>query len=206
MPIAQSSPLLTYQTAQRKPSKPLEQSYLEWWGQNYEGFGHNHKHYIRGELTRCIMKVHHAYCKTLTWITDVLGICELHRQLVKNDGKVNAVCFQKILEENLHSSGRKLHMGCTRTFQNDSDPEQKVRSTFLWLQQKEVKVLGVAILVSWPQHHWASLEISQTCSSCKTVYRIWRYLARKNGQLYHLRKLRCLIHNYYKKTSSCHWC
>lgn len=89
MPIAQSSPLLTYQTAQRKPSKPLEQSYLEWWGQNYEGFGHNHKHYIRGELTRRIMKVPHAYCKTLTWITDVLGICELHRQLVKNDGKVS---------------------------------------------------------------------------------------------------------------------
>lgn len=72
MPIAQSSPFLTYQTAQKKALKPLEQSYLEGWGQNYEVFGHNHKHYIwRG--------VNKAYDEStpscLLWNTDVDHWC-----------------------------------------------------------------------------------------------------------------------------------
>ena len=42
--------------------------------------------------------------------------------LVKIDGRINAAFYQKILEENLHSSARKLRMGRTWMFQYDNDP------------------------------------------------------------------------------------
>lgn len=71
MPIAQSSPFLTYQTAQKKASKPLEQSYLEGWGQNYEVFGHNHKHYI----WRGVNKAYDESTPCLLWNTDVDHWC-----------------------------------------------------------------------------------------------------------------------------------
>ena len=49
--------------------------------------------------------------------------------LVKVDGKMNAVCYQKIPEEHLQSSARKLRMGRTWTFQHDNDPKHKAKST-----------------------------------------------------------------------------
>ena len=44
-------------------------------------------------------KAHHSYCETWRWIAEVLGTCELQRHRVKIDSKINAACYQKILEE-----------------------------------------------------------------------------------------------------------
>ena len=60
--------------------------------------------------------------------------------MVKIDGKMNAPCYQKILEENLHSSVRKLCMGRTRMFQHDNDPKRKVKSTCYWLKSVATSV------------------------------------------------------------------
>ena len=64
--------------------------------------------------------------------------------LVKIDGKMNAACYQKILQENLLSTAKKLHMRHTWTFQYDHDPKHKAKWTCHWLQQNKVKVL------EWP--------------------------------------------------------
>ena len=74
--------------------------------------------------------------------------CENYKgtgNLVKIHGKkMNAACYQKILEDNLYSSAQKLRVGCTWTFQNENDPKHKAKLTRHWLQQKIVKV------VEWP--------------------------------------------------------
>uniref|UniRef100_A0AAY5KY04 Tc1-like transposase DDE domain-containing protein n=1 Tax=Esox lucius TaxID=8010 RepID=A0AAY5KY04_ESOLU len=59
-------------------------------------------------------------------------------------GKMNAACYQKILADHLHSSARKLCMGCSWTFQHDNDTKHKGKLTPQWLQQKKLKVLA------WP--------------------------------------------------------
>ena len=64
--------------------------------------------------------------------------------LCKTDDKMNAACYQKVLEENFHSSAQKLRMRCTWIFQYDDDPKQKAKPTHHWLQQNKVKVL------EWP--------------------------------------------------------
>lgn len=61
--------------------------------------------------------------------------------LVRIDGKMNAACYQKVLEEDLPSSAWKLHMRRTWTLQHDHDPKHQAKWTCHWLQQKHLKVL-----------------------------------------------------------------
>lgn len=94
-------------------------------------------------------------------------------------------------QTNLHSSARKLRMACTWTFQHGKDLKHKAKSTCHRLQQNKVKVLE-RLSVSWPQYHLAtvgkSVQIMQDISA--RLYRNWRLFAKKNGQLYHLRRWR----------------
>lgn len=70
--------------------------------------------------------------------------------LVKIDGKMNAACYQIILEENLHSSAQKLCMRRTvlECSNNDNNPKHKAKSICHWLQQHKVTVLDRR-----PQYH-----------------------------------------------------
>lgn len=103
-----------------------------------ELFGHNHKRYIWRGVNKAynekytIPTVKHGGGSLMFW-----G-CVSYRG---TGNKMNAACYQKILEENLHSSAWKLHMGHTWTFQHDNDPKHKAKSTCQWLQQNKVKVL-----------------------------------------------------------------
>lgn len=133
-----------------------------------ELFVHNHKRYVwRG--------VNEAYDEKYTIPTVKHGGGSLMfwgcgtGNLVKIDGKMNAVCYQKILEQNLHSSARNLRMGHIWTFQHDNDPKHKAKSTCHWLQQNKVKVL------EWPSQSPdlniidPLLQDLKACSSCKTA-------------------------------------
>uniref|UniRef100_A0A8C5MDJ7 Uncharacterized protein n=1 Tax=Leptobrachium leishanense TaxID=445787 RepID=A0A8C5MDJ7_9ANUR len=116
-----------------------------------------------------------------------------------NSLQMNAVCYQNILEENLHSSSRKLRIGHTWTFQHDNDPKHKAKSTCHWLQQHKVKVLEwhPHLLTSISLSHSGKISNMQFMQDSPRIYRNWRLLAKETGQLYHLRKR--LIHKCHKR-------
>lgn len=121
--------------------------------------------------------------------------------LVKMDGKMNAVCYQKILEENLHSSARKLRMGRTWTFQHDNDPKHKAKSTCHWLQQNKVKVL------EWPSQspdlniiepHWGDLKRAVHARQPKNLQELEAFCQKEWAAL-PSEKIKSLIHKYHKR-------
>ena len=168
-------------------------------------FGCNHKHYIWREVNKAydekhtIPAVEHGGGSLMFW-----GCVSFSGtgNMVKIDGKMNAPCYQKILEENLHSSVRKLCMGRTRMFQHDNDPKRKVKSTCYWLK-------SVATSVSWPQYHWDTLGRSQICSSCKTAPQEFTgtggFLLRRMGS-FTIWENKVPHPQLSQKTSSHHWC
>ena len=81
-------------------------------------------------------KVHHSYCDHGGGSLMFWGFVSYKGgNLVKLDGKMNAACYQKILEENLHPSAWKLRMSCTWMFQHD----KMTKSICHWLQQKKME-------------------------------------------------------------------
>lgn len=107
-------------------------------------FGHIHKHYLWRGINKAFDKritsttANHRGASLISW-----G-CVSSRataNLVKMNFRMNAACYQKILEEMFHSSVWKLHMSCTWTFQHDNDPKHKAKSNCHWLQQNKMKVL-----------------------------------------------------------------
>lgn len=80
---------------------------------------------------------------TQRWLADVLGPCVSYTgtaNLPKTDGKMNAACYRKMLEENLHSSAQKPRVGLERSnvtaIQNTRLPPPVVGYS-----RKKVKVL-----------------------------------------------------------------
>lgn len=67
--------------------------------------------------------------------------------------KINTKCYQNYYEY-LHMSGQKLCMERTWIFQHDKDSKHKVKST---CSRRVRWSSGVAIPVSSPQYHWATL-------------------------------------------------
>lgn len=121
--------------------------------------------------------------------------------LVKIDGKMNATCYQKILEDNLHSSAQKLRMRRTWTFQHDNDPKHKAKSTCVWLQQKKVKVL------EWPSQSpdlniieplWGDLKRAVHARQPKNLQDLEAFCQEEWAAL-PSEKIKCLIHNYHKR-------
>lgn len=110
--------------------------------------------------------------------------------LVKIDGKMNTVCYQKWLEENLHSSARKLCMGRTWIFQHDNDLKHKAKSTCHWLQQNKWWFWSghLSLLTSILFSHSGEISSGQFIKDSPRIYRNWRPFAKKNGQFYHQRK------------------
>lgn len=109
----------------------LEQNHSEWWDPNWI-FGHNNKWYIwRGvnqtykeRYTIPTMK-HRGGSLMFWWCVSY----KCTGNLVKIDGKMNGICYQKVREKNLHLSAWKLRMGPTCIFQHDNDPKQRAKST-----------------------------------------------------------------------------
>ncbi|KAJ8375604.1 hypothetical protein SKAU_G00061840 [Synaphobranchus kaupii] len=65
-------------------------------------------------------------------------------RLVLIEGKMNAVKYTEILEENLLQSALDLRLGRRFTFQHDNDPKHTAKRTKEWLRRKSVHVL------EWP--------------------------------------------------------
>lgn len=106
--------------------------------------------------------------------------------LARTDDKTNAAHYQKILEENLHSSAQKLCMGRSWTFQH-VDPKYKVKSTSQWLQPKKVQVLerpSQSLDLNIIEIRWGDLKRAVQVHT--KIYRNCRDVAKKNGHLYHV--------------------
>lgn len=169
-----------------------------------ELFGHNHKRYIWRGVNKAyderytIPTVKHGGGSLMFW-----G-CVSYKgtgNLVKIDGKMNAVCYQKILEESLHSSARKLRMGRTWTFQHDNDPKHKAKSTCHWLQQNKVKVL------EWPSQSpdlniieplWGDLKRAVHARQPKNLQELEAFCQEEWAAL-PSEKIKSLIHKYHKR-------
>lgn len=102
-------------------------------------FSHNFKNYVwRKVNVWCDEKHTIPAMKLEGGSLTFQGFVSYTGNLVKTDGKINGECYPKILEDNLHSSAWKLRIGRIWVFQHDSDPKQKAKSTFHWLQKKKV--------------------------------------------------------------------
>ncbi|XP_077328148.1 general transcription factor 3C polypeptide 6 isoform X2 [Lithobates pipiens] len=121
--------------------------------------------------------------------------------LVKIDCKMNTICYQKILEEYLHSSARKLCMGHTWTFQHDNDPKHKAKLTCHWLQQNKVKVL------EWPSQFpdlniieplWEDLKHAVHARQPRNLQELEAFCQEEWAAL-PSEKIKSLIHKYHKK-------
>lgn len=87
----------------------------------------------------------------------------------------------------MHSSAWKLQMWRTWTFQHDNDAKQKAKLACHWLQQNKVTWQSPDLNIIEPL--WGDLKLAVHARQPKK-YRNWRLFARKNGQIYHLRKYR----------------
>ena len=112
------------------------------------------------ESTRPMMKCQHSYCETQRWITDVFGKCELQKVVPYTWSKLMAK-MQHVIRKYWRKICSHQPWSCTW--------EVRGRSSINWLLQKKREGSEVAISVSWPQYHWATLGRCQTCSSCKTA-------------------------------------
>lgn len=112
-----------------------------------ELYGHNHQRYVWREVNQAfqekntIATVKHGGGSLMLW-----GCVSANGtgNLVRIEGKLNAAGYQKILEENLRESVRKLGMGRNWTLQQDNDPKHTAKSVQKWLNENKVKVL------QWP--------------------------------------------------------
>lgn len=169
-----------------------------------ELFGKNYKRYVwRGinnayDEKNTIPTVKHGGGSLMFW-----G-CVSYKgtgNLVKVEGKMNAASYQKILEENLHSSARNLRMGRTWTFQHDNDPKHKAKSTCQWLQQHKVKVL------EWPSQSpdlniieplWGDLKRAVHARQPKNLQALEAFCQEEWAAL-PSEKIKRLIDNYHKR-------
>lgn len=169
-----------------------------------ELFGKNYKRYVwRGinnayDEKNTIPTVKHGGGSLMFW-----G-CVSYKgtgNLVKVEGKMNAASYQKILEENLHSSARNLRMGRTWTFQHDNDPKHKAKSTCQWLQQHKVKVL------EWPSQSpdlniieplWGDLKRAVHARQPKNLQELEAFCKEEWAAL-PSEKIKRLIDNYHKR-------
>lgn len=163
-----------------------------------ELFGHNHKRYIWRGVNKAyderytIPTVKHGGGSLMFW-----GCVSY-----KGTGNLmNAACYQKILEQNLHLSARKLRMGRTWTFQHDNDPKHKAKSTCHWLQQNKVKVL------EWPSQSpdlniieplWGDLKRAVHARQPKNLQELEAFCQEEWAAL-PSEKIKSLIHNYHKR-------
>lgn len=112
-----------------------------------ELYGHNHQRYVWRQVNQAfqekntIATVKHGGGSLMLW-----GCVSANGtgNLVKIEGKLNAVGYQKILEENLQDSARRLGMGRNWMLQQDNDPKHTAKSVQKWLTENRVKVL------QWP--------------------------------------------------------
>ena len=114
---------------------------------------------------------------------------------------MNAACYQKILEENLHSSAQKLHMRRTWTFTHDNDPKHKDKWTCHWLQQNKVKVL------EWPSQSpdlniieplWGDLKPAVHARQSKNLQELEAF-CQEEWSVLPSEKIKTLIHNEHKR-------
>ena len=197
------------QYAKQHRDKPLDFWNKVIWSDEakIELFGHNHKRYIWRGVNKAydekytIPTVKRGGGSLMFW-----GCMSYTGNLVKTDSRMNAAFYQKLLEENLHSSARKLRMGCTWMFQHDNDPTHKAKSTCHWLQQKKVKVL------EWPSQFpdlniieplWGDLNRAVHARQPKNSQELEAFCQEEWAAL-PSEKIKCLIHNYHKETPSCH--
>uniref|UniRef100_A0A8C5QY76 Uncharacterized protein n=1 Tax=Leptobrachium leishanense TaxID=445787 RepID=A0A8C5QY76_9ANUR len=88
---------------------------------------------------------------------------------------MNSLQYQEILDDNVMQS---LLMGRTWTFQHYNDPKHKAKSTCHWLH----------LMTSISLNHSGEISNVQFMQDSPRIYRNWRLFAKKNGQLYHLRR------------------
>lgn len=119
---------------------------------------------------------------------------------MKIDGKMNVARYQKIQADNLHSSARKLRMGCSWTFQHDN-PKHKAKLTLQWLTQKKVKVL------EWPSQSpdlniieplWGDLKCKVHSRRPKTLHDLGAFCQDEWAAI-RPAKIWGFIDNYYKR-------
>ena len=61
--------------------------------------------------------------------------------MVRVDGKMDGAKWRPILEEKSVDCAKALRLGWRFTFQQDSDPEHKVRAAMEWFKTKHIHVL-----------------------------------------------------------------
>ncbi len=93
----------------------------------------------------------------LVWWTSIPYSCL--REVIREDGKLNAAKYREILNENLVQSTQNLRLGWKFTFQHDNHPPHTAKTMQEWLRDS-MNVL------EWPSQSWDLEPIRQ----------IWRNL------------------------------